>query len=107
MRRCEFESGIRLGSLCDFAGFDTSRADLHSAGATLRQLNAYRLQIWIKPARSPVICVRHVISELGAFAANFATFCHYFAPLKLVRISRRKVPASNSSELLRHRNRVL
>ena len=70
-----------LGSLCDFAGFDTGRTDLHPAGAALWQLNAYRLQIWIKPAWSPVIRVRYVISELGAFAANFATFRHYFAPL--------------------------
>jgi hypothetical protein len=33
----------RLGSFSDFARFNTGRADLHATGATLRQLDAYRL----------------------------------------------------------------
>ena len=65
-----------LGGFRDFAGFYAACADLHSARASLRKLDANRLQVWIEPARGSVVSVGNVIPELRPFAANFATFCH-------------------------------
>jgi hypothetical protein len=79
-RRSEFESGLLLGSLCDFAALIqvvqtfilrappcatelVSTADLDQTGVEsgyLREIRYFRI---------------------GPFAANFATFRHYFAPL--------------------------
>ena len=62
----------------DFAGLDAGSANLHPAGATLRHLNADRLQIRIEPSWRAIIRVRDVIAELGSLAADFATFSHCF-----------------------------
>jgi hypothetical protein len=75
MRNSQFDLS---GCFGDFACLDTAGADLHPASATLRQLHANRLKVGIKAPRRPVVSVGDIISELGAFAANFATFCHGF-----------------------------
>src|SRR6266481_5230087 len=68
----------RLCGLCDFSSLDASRADSHPVGAALGKLHANRLEIWIKSPRSAIICMRHIIAELGTFAADFTTFGHYY-----------------------------
>jgi len=46
-----------LRSLNDFAGFNALSACLDPAVTAARQLNAYGLQIWIKPASGLVVSV--------------------------------------------------
>jgi len=67
---------MQLGGFSDFAGLDTAGANLHSLSATLGLLHANGLQIRIESARRSVVCMRNVITELRAFAANFASFSH-------------------------------
>ena len=68
-------------SLCRFrnlTGLNAGGADFHAAGSTLGQRHPDRLQVWIKLARRAVVCVRHIIAELGRLAADFTAFSHYF-----------------------------
>jgi len=67
---------MRLGGFSDFAGLDTAGANFHSLSATLGLLHPNGLQIGIESARRSVICMRNIIAELRAFAANFASFSH-------------------------------
>jgi hypothetical protein len=75
---CSLRAIGKLGSLCDFAGFDAVGADFFALRATLRQLDPNRLQIRIKPSGCTIIRVRYVITELWTFPTNFAAFGHYF-----------------------------
>ena len=70
--------GSLSGGFSNLAGLDAVCANLHALRATLRQLDPNRLQIWIKPTRRSIICVRDIIAELRTFPADFATFSHYF-----------------------------
>lgn len=65
-----------LGRLSDFVALNTACADFNPRVATLRELDAHRLQIGIKAAARAVIRVRDVVTEKRAFAADFASFCH-------------------------------
>jgi len=73
---------VWLSRFRDFTGFNTAGADLHSFRATLRLLDPNRLQVWIEPPRRTIVRVRDVIAELRSFAADFATFGHYFCNLQ-------------------------
>jgi hypothetical protein len=42
----------------------------------LRTLNTDGLQIWVKAAAGAIIRMRNIITELRAFAADFASFSH-------------------------------
>jgi hypothetical protein len=75
-------NSVWLGGLLDLASLDAGGANLHSARPALRQLHPNRLQIGIKPTRCSVVRMRHVITELGPFAADFATFRHCIYHLK-------------------------
>ena len=57
-------------------GFDTARADSHSADAALRFLNTDRLQVWIENARCPIVGMRNIVAELWSFTANITTLSH-------------------------------
>jgi hypothetical protein len=65
-----------LSGLRDFAGFNTAGTNFDPFGAAGGQLDANGLQIWIKPPRRSIVCVRNIVSELRAFSADFATFSH-------------------------------
>jgi hypothetical protein len=65
-----------LSGLGHFTGLDTAGTNLDPLGAALGQLHANGLQVWIETPRRSIVCVRNIISELRAFAADFATFCH-------------------------------
>jgi len=65
-----------LSGLRDFTGFDTAGTNLDSFGATLGQLYANGLQVWIKTPGRSIVCVGNIVSELRAFSADFATFSH-------------------------------
>jgi hypothetical protein len=62
----------------DLAGFDATGADLHALCSAFGELDAYGLQIGIKATRRAIIRVGNIISELGAFATDFATFSHNY-----------------------------
>jgi hypothetical protein len=68
--------GSLLGGFGNFARLYAVGADLLALGATLRQLDPYRLQIGIKPSRRTIIRVRYVIAELWTLSTNFAAFSH-------------------------------
>jgi hypothetical protein len=65
-----------LSGLRDFAGLNTAGTNFDPFGATLGQLDANGLQIWIKTPRRSIVCVRNIVSELRPFSADFATFSH-------------------------------
>ena len=67
-----------LRSFRNFASFDTACADLHALNASLRALHANGLQVWIKATGSAIVRMRNIVAELRAFAADFASFCHFF-----------------------------
>jgi hypothetical protein len=73
-----------LSRFSDFARLDATGANLHALRAPLRTLHADGLQIWIKAARCAVIRVGNIITELRAFAADFASFSHDFKYLRIV-----------------------
>lgn len=68
--------GTASGRFRDLARLDATGANLHALRAALRTLNAYGLQIRIKAATRPIVCVRDIIAELRPLAADFTTFCH-------------------------------
>jgi hypothetical protein len=65
-----------LGGFSDLPSLDATGADLHSLGATLWLLNSNGLQIRIESTGRPIVCVRNVVSKLGTFTADFASFSH-------------------------------
>jgi hypothetical protein len=75
-RRLAIKGFEKLSGFGDFAGFDTAGTNLLSLCATLWQLHANGLQVWIESPRRSIVCVGNIVPELGAFAADFATFCH-------------------------------
>jgi hypothetical protein len=66
----------KLSGFSDLSSFDAARTNLLPLGAALRQLHPNRLQVWIKPPRRSIVCVRNIIPELRTLAADFATFGH-------------------------------
>jgi hypothetical protein len=67
---------LKLSGFGDFPSFNATGADFHSLRTALRKLHTNRLQVWIKPPGRAVIRVGYIITELGTFAADFATFRH-------------------------------
>lgn len=67
-----------LGSFGDLASLDTTGADLHALGSAFGKLHANGLQIGIKATRRAIVRVGDIITELWAFATDFATFSHNF-----------------------------
>jgi hypothetical protein len=65
-----------LGRFGDLAGLDATSANLHTLGAALGLLNANGLQIRIETTTGAIVRVRYIVSELGAFAAYFASLSH-------------------------------
>lgn len=65
-----------LSRLRDFAAFDAAGADPHAHVSPLRTLDADRLQVRIEAARGAIIRMRDIVTELRAFAADFASFGH-------------------------------
>jgi hypothetical protein len=70
---------LALGCFRNLACFDTPCANLRALNAALRSLQANGLQIRVKPAAGAVIRVGNIITELRAFAANFASFSHDYS----------------------------
>ena len=73
-----YRATAALRSLCNLARFDTACADLHALNASLRALHANGLQVWIKATGSAIVRMRNIVAELRAFAADFASFSHFF-----------------------------
>jgi hypothetical protein len=67
---------LKLSRFSDFSGFNATGTDFHSLGAALWQLNSNGLQIRIESPGCSIVGVGNIVSELGAFAADFATFSH-------------------------------
>jgi hypothetical protein len=67
---------LALSRLGDFACLDTTGANLQALNAALRALHAYGLQVGIKATPRAIVRVRDIITELRAFAADFASFSH-------------------------------
>jgi hypothetical protein len=70
----------KLRGFDNFAGFDAAGAHLHTTVASVRQLNAYRLQVRIETPTGLVVGVRNVITKLRAFAAYITSLSHNIAP---------------------------
>ena len=83
-----------LSGFGDFAGLDAGSANLHPAGATLRHLDADRLQIRIEPSRRAIVSVGDIVAELRSLAADFATFGHFVSTSKSNQVSFPVFPAS-------------
>jgi hypothetical protein len=73
-----------LSRLGDFACLDATGANLLAFDAALRTLDADGLQVGVKAAARAIIRVGNIITELRAFAANFASFSHDFKYLRIV-----------------------
>jgi hypothetical protein len=67
-----------LSGFSDFSGLNATCTNFHALSATLRQLHTYGLQVWIKPTWRSIVRVRNIVTELGPFTADFATFGHDF-----------------------------
>lgn len=59
-----------------FTGLDTTGADFLAFRPARRTLDANGLQIRIETTTGAIVRVRDIISELRAFAANFASLSH-------------------------------
>jgi hypothetical protein len=79
-----YEAPGFLSRLGDFACLDATGANLLAFDAALRALNADGLQVGVKATARAVIRVGNIITELRAFAANFASFSHDFKYLRIV-----------------------
>lgn len=62
----------------DLPGFNASGTNFLTANAAGGQLDTNVLKIWIEPPSRFVICVRDVVTEHRAFAANVTFFSHYY-----------------------------
>jgi hypothetical protein len=73
---------LGLSGFRDLPGFNTAGANLHPFRSALRLLDPNGLKVWVKSPRRTIVRVRDVIAELRSFAADFATFGHYFYNLQ-------------------------
>ena len=74
-----------LRHLRDFVAFDATGANLHTHDPALRALRANFLQVGIETTAGAIVRVGDVVSELWAFAADFASFSHdCFVYLRIV-----------------------
>jgi hypothetical protein len=64
----------------DFAGLDAAGADADALAAAVG-FGFDGLEIYIPAATGGVVCVRDVVAELRAFAAEITFVCHDFAPI--------------------------
>jgi len=71
-----FERDGLLSRFRYFAGLDATGANLLALDSALRTLDADGLQVGVKAAARAIVCVRDIVSELRAFAADFASFSH-------------------------------
>jgi hypothetical protein len=72
------EACVPSSRFSDFSGFNTAGADFHSFVTAGGQFHPNGLQVWIENSGCSIVCVRNIIAKLGAFAANFTTFCHNY-----------------------------
>jgi hypothetical protein len=63
----------------DLAALDAAGADTQLLCSTV-DLCLYRAQVHVPAAAGNVVCVRDVITELRALAADFTDLCHDKAP---------------------------
>jgi hypothetical protein len=70
---------LASGCFRNLACFDTPGANLRALNAALRSLQTNRLQVRVKPAAGAVIRVGNIITELWAFATDFASFSHDYS----------------------------
>jgi hypothetical protein len=83
----------RLRHFRDFVAFDATGANLHAHHPALRALRAYLLQVGIETPAGAIVRVRDVVTELWAFAADFASFSHNcFVNLRIVESAPRESP---------------
>jgi hypothetical protein len=66
----------RLRYFRDLVAFDATGANSHTHVAALRALDANFLQVGVETPAGAIVRVGDVITELRAFAADFASFCH-------------------------------
>jgi hypothetical protein len=66
----------RLRYFRDLVAFDATGANPHTHVAALRALHANFLQVGVETSAGAIVRVGDVITELRAFAADFASFCH-------------------------------
>jgi hypothetical protein len=76
LKRSTGSAAAKLSRFSDLTGFDTTGADLQSFSAACGPLNTDRLQIRIETTTGAIVRVRDIVSELRAFAANFASLSH-------------------------------
>ena len=86
-------------SLGDLATLDAAGADADALGGAIHE-GLHSLQIHVPTAPRNVVCVRDVVTELRAFAANIAYLCHDFRS-KLVVIRAAGCAATRDSDHLR------
>ena len=88
--------------LRDFVAFDATGANLHADDPALRALGADFLQVGVETPAGAIVRVGDVVTELRAFAADFASFSHdCLMNLRIVESAPRAV-ANTYSEDLKH-----
>jgi hypothetical protein len=69
-------SSLDLSCFRHFVAFNATGADFHAHVAALRALHADLLQVGVETPAGAIVRVGDVVTELRAFAADFASFCH-------------------------------
>jgi hypothetical protein len=66
---------VRVLGFDDFAGLDAAGADADALAAAVG-LGFDGLEVYVPAATGGVVCVRDVVAELRAFAAEITFVCH-------------------------------